>query len=140
MMELTTPAMLFPAISLLLLAYTNRFVVLANIIRQLSRSSEEPYVDLSRRQIANLRKRMTVIRQMQAAGVSAFILCTLCMFALFVHLQLLGHVLFGASLVLLVVSLLLSLFEVQISTQAINIELERMDRGDPEVRPDLKEH
>jgi hypothetical protein len=49
-------------------------------------------------------------------------------------------VLFGASLVLLVVSLLLSLFEVQISTQAINIELERMDRGDPEVRPDLKEH
>lgn len=125
-MSLTTPSLLFPAISLLLLAYTNRFVVLTNVIRQLSGIEDAGRKDVVRRQIANLRKRLQIIRAMQSYGVMAFVLCTMAMFALFLNWQTAGQYLFGLSLVLLVVSLLFSLYEVQISTTAINIEIERL--------------
>ncbi len=127
-MDLTTPGLLFPAISLLLLAYTNRFVVLANVIRQLSALKDEDTRDLARRQIENLRRRLMIIRLMQLFGVLSFVLCTLSMFALFIEWGQLGEILFGSSLLLLVLSLLFSLYEVQISTQAIHIELERLNR------------
>jgi hypothetical protein len=127
-MDLTTPGLLFPAISLLLLAYTNRFVVLANVIRQLSALKDEDTRDLARRQIENLRRRLMIIRLMQLFGVLSFVLCTVSMFALFIEWGQLGEILFGSSLLLLVLSLLFSLYEVQISTQAIHIELERLNR------------
>lgn len=126
-MTITTPSLLFPAISLLLLAYTNRFVVLANVIRQLS-SGENRCEDTVRRQIDSLRKRLQVIRQMQIFGVLSFVMCTLAMFALFLNWSLIGQALFGLSLILLVVSLLFSLYEVQVSTNAINIEIEKLNR------------
>ena len=129
-MSITTPSLLFPAISLLLLAYTNRFVVLTNVIRQLSGVEDEGRKDMVRRQINNLRKRLQIIRAMQMFGVLAFVLCTLAMFALFLHWMVAGKILFGLSLILLVVSLLFSLYEVQISTTAINIEIEKLTRSD----------
>jgi hypothetical protein len=128
-MQLTTPALLFPAISLLLLAYTNRFLVLAQLIRQLHGSDREHVRDLVQRQIYNLRKRIVLIRWMQALGVSSFIVCTLSMFALFIAYQPLAELLFGLSLLLLVASLLVSLYEIAISTQAIEVELEDLDLG-----------
>lgn len=124
--NIATPSLLFPAISLLLLAYTNRFVVLANVIRQLSSVEGAASKDIIRRQIVSLRKRLQIIRAMQTWGVLSFVLCTLSMFALFVNRAWLGQVLFGLSLVFLVVSLLFSLYEVQISTKAINIEIEKL--------------
>ena len=124
MMELTTPALLFPAISLLLLAYTNRFLVLAQLIRQLHSSERDYFQAMVQRQIENLRKRIALIRLMQALGVSSFLLCTLSMFALFVEGQTLAEVLFGLSLLLLVASLVTSLYEIAISTRAIEAELE----------------
>lgn len=127
MMQLTTPALLFPAISLLLLAYTNRFLVLAQLIRQLHGSDREHVRELVQRQIYNLRKRIVLIRSMQALGVSSFIFCTLSMFALFVGHQALAEWLFGLSLLLLVASLLVSLYEITISTKAIELELEDLD-------------
>ena len=127
-MDLTTPGLLFPAISLLLLAYTNRFVVLANVIRQLSALKDEDTRDLARRQIENLRRRLMIIRLMQLFGVLSFVLCTVSMFALFIEWGQLGDILFGSSLLLLVLPLLFSLYEVQISTQANHIELERLNR------------
>ena len=126
-MTITTPSLLFPAISLLLLAYTNRFVVLANIIRQLSSLENASSQVLVRRQIENLRLRIIVIRRMQAFGVLAFVFCTLSMFALLLHWYVLGQLLFANSLLLLVISLLFSFYEVNISTEAINIELEKFD-------------
>ncbi|MBD2255992.1 DUF2721 domain-containing protein [Pseudanabaena sp. FACHB-2040] len=128
-MQLTTPALLFPAISLLLLAYTNRFLVLAQLIRQLHGSDREHVRDLVQRQIYNLRQRIVLIRRMQALGVSSFIVCTLSMFALFVNYQMLAEYLFGLSLLLLVASLLVSLYEIAISTRAIEVELEDLDLG-----------
>lgn len=125
--SVTTPALLFPAISLLLLAYTNRFVVLTNVIRQLSRVDTSEDRDIVRRQIDALRSRLNVIRMMQSLGVMSFVACTLAMFAVFLGWSVVGYWFFGSSLLLLVASLLSSLYEVHISTQAISIELERLD-------------
>jgi len=127
MMTMTTPALLFPAISLLLLAYTNRFLVLAQLIRQLNNREGEQVRDLAKRQIFNLRQRIVLIRSMQRWGVISFLLCTLSMFALFLSWEMAGQILFGASLVSLLLSLVMSLFEIQISCNAINIELESLE-------------
>ncbi len=126
-MTITTPSLLFPAISLLMLAYTNRFVTLANVIRQLSNLENAPSRDIVIRQIENLRVRMAVIRLMQAFGVLSFVFCTLSMFSLLLDFLVAGMYLFAVSLILLVVSLLCSFYEVNISTTAINIELEKFD-------------
>jgi hypothetical protein len=127
-MTITTPSLLFPAISLLLLAYTNRFVVLTNVIRQLSNTDGAQTKEIVRRQIINLRKRLSIIRAMQAFGVLSFVFCTLSMFALLLQWLKIGQGLFAASLILLVISLLYSFYEVHISTNAINIELEKFDQ------------
>jgi hypothetical protein len=126
-MTITTPSLLFPAISLLLLAYTNRFVVLTNVIRQLSSVEDATSKTLVRRQIDNLRRRILVIRRMQAFGVLSFVLCTLSMFSLLLNWIVAGQLLFANSLILLVISLMFSFYEVNISTEAINIELEKFD-------------
>ncbi len=126
-MTITTPSLLFPAISLLMLAYTNRFVVLTNVIRQLSNLDKAPATTLVVRQMENLRVRVQVIRQMQAFGVLSFVFCTMSMFALLLEWLLVGQFLFAISLVLLVASLLFSFYEVHISTKAIDIELEKFD-------------
>jgi hypothetical protein len=138
-MTITTPSLLFPAISLLLLAYTNRFVVLTNVIRQLSSVEDATSKTLVRRQIDNLRLRIQVIRRMQAFGVLSFVLCTLSMFSLLLNWTLAGQLLFANSLILLVISLMFSFYEVNISTEAINIELEKFDErvnAEANKRPD----
>ncbi len=127
MMTITTPALLFPAISLLLLAYTNRFLVLAQLIRQLNHREGDQVRDLAKRQIVNLRQRIVLIRSMQRWGVISFMLCTLSMFGLFLNWELVGQLCFGASLASLLLSLLISLYEIQISCHAINIELESLE-------------
>ena len=126
-MTLTTPALLFPAISLLLLAYTNRFVVLAQLIRQLKQMDTEEDHALIARQISMLRKRIVLTKRMQTFGVLSFFLCTMSMFALFLGVELAGAIVFGISLILLSISLLYSLYEIVISTNAINVELESFE-------------
>ncbi|MDP4536287.1 DUF2721 domain-containing protein [Alkalimonas collagenimarina] len=126
-MSLTTPALLFPAISLLLLAYTNRFLVLAQLIRELNEREGKQVRALVIRQIANLKKRIGLIRSMQAYGVLSFLLCTLSMFCLFMQWEFAGQLSFAASLISLLLSLALSLYEIQISCDAIYIELESME-------------
>lgn len=125
----TTPGLLFPAISLLLLAYTNRFVTLTGVIRQLGERSKQESNDLVLLQVENLRLRLKVIQWMQALGVLSFLFCTLSMFALFLSAVFTGQVLFGASLLLLSLSLLCSLYEVRISTRAIKLEIARLGHG-----------
>ncbi|MFC3282459.1 DUF2721 domain-containing protein [Litchfieldella rifensis] len=131
-MTLTTPALLFPAISLLLLAYTNRFLTLAQLIRKLADQERSNHHDVTTRQILLLRKRITLTKRMQVAGVLSFLLCTLSMFALFLSLELFGMILFGTSLISLSISLVFSLWEVMISTNALNVQLqdiEALQRG-----------
>ena len=128
MLELTTPALLFPAISLLLLAYTNRFLTIAQLIRQLNeKSRNEDRMGLSL-QIVNLQKRMKLIILMQFLGVLSIILCTLSMIFIYIHWPVFGEVIFGLSLLAMVLSLLISLWEITISGKALNIELEDMNK------------
>ena len=127
-MDLTTPALLFPAISLLLLAYTNRFLVLGQLIRQLHSQPQEQFEEIIIRQIDNLRQRILLTKAMQGLGVLSFILCSLAMLFLFIELVVLAELSFGLSLFLLVLSLLVSLFEIMISTKAIEIELEDLEK------------
>lgn len=128
-MNLTTPALLFPAISLLLVAFTNRFLVTAQLIRQLHVKYESEAKEVVLRQISNLRTRIVLMRRMQAMGVSAFILCALSMFLIFIDFQMIAQVVFGSSIFLLVMALLVSLYEISISTKAIEIEIEDMEQA-----------
>lgn len=122
-MTLTTPALLFPAISLLLLAYTNRFLVLAQLVRDLHSKYQQTPDEVLSGQIANLRKRIFLIRNMQVLGVSAFFLCVLSMFLIFARELVWGEFVFGGSLLLLMASLGISIYEIQISVNALSLQL-----------------
>ena len=128
-MEITlaTPALLFPAITLLMLAYTNRFLGLASLIRNLNQRWTQSRDAVLVGQIRNLRRRLGLIRRMQALGVLSLLMCVVCMFVLFTGQQLAGKVLFGVSLLLLLASLSQSLLEIYISTEALKIELARVE-------------
>lgn len=128
-LTLTTPALLFPAISLLLLAYTNRFLTLANLIRELHKSYKINPEDVLLAQISNLRYRVILIRNMQAYGIASFFLCVLCMFVLFFGQIIAGKYIFGFSLVLLMVSLGISFREIQVSIDALNYRLRDLETG-----------
>jgi hypothetical protein len=126
-MDLTTPAVLFPAISLLLLAYTNRFLGLASLIRNLhDRHLAQPDPRIPA-QIGNLRYRVLLIRNMQAVGVLSLLVCVICMALLFAGHVFLAKVAFGSSLELMAVSLAISLVEIQISVNALNLQLQDLE-------------
>jgi len=121
--DFTTPALLFPAISLLLLAYTNRFMG----ISQLNNLNDENYTQINR-QFANLRLRIKLIIWTQSTGVVSLILCTLSMMSHFFEASSFGYISFGLSLILMNISLILSLSEITISANALNVELEGMEK------------
>jgi len=125
--NLTTPALLFPAISLLLLAYTNRFLTLANLIRELHARYKKERDELIPGQIANLRYRVYLIKYMQASGVFSLLLCVVCMFVLFAGWILAGQIIFGFSLVFMMISLGISLREIWISVDALNLRLQDLE-------------
>lgn len=127
--DISTPALLFPAITLLLLAFTNRFVALATLARGLrQRYKESPESDLAiLGQIKNLKSRLLLIRNMQALGIASFFSCVLCMVLMYLGRQVIADYVFGLSLFLLLGSLLLSFIETQISTKAIKIELSDLE-------------
>lgn len=126
--DISTPALLFPAISLLMLAYTNRFLGLASVIRQLHKTHSESPKPVYLREIASLRKRIRLIRDMQSWGVLGLILCTSCMFLLFRGFHRLGEAAFAASMVCMLVSLLLSFVEIRISVRALDFHLLDLER------------
>lgn len=129
-MSFTSAAVLFPAISLLLLAYTNRFLALATLIRSLHERHRAQPDPLLRAQIANLRYRVTLIRNMQAFGVLSLLLCVITMLVLFIDQQLLAKVTFGISLVLMMISLALSIREIQVSVDALNLQLRDLEQAE----------
>jgi Protein of unknown function (DUF2721) len=126
--SITTPALLFPAISLLMLAYTNRFLALASLIRNLhAKYKDHTNKEGVLKQIRNLRLRLRLIRLMQFFGILSLILCVLSMFFVFEQLSGWANFLFVSSLVAMLISLFLSLSEIQISTKALEIELSDME-------------
>ena len=120
--SLTTPGLLFPAISLLLLAYTNRFFSLAALIRNLSASGKP----VDNEQIKNLRQRISIIRRMQEAGVVGFAICVISMIFIYLGFFHTGSIVFGLSLLFLLYSLILSVIEIRISVDALNIHIKEL--------------
>ena len=122
-LNLTTPALLFPTISLLMLAYTNRFLTLATIIRNLYDRYNNDHDENLLGQIANLRFRVYLIRNMQIAGVLSLLMCVVSMFALFAGWLTAGQWSFALALILMIVSMLISLRELFISVGALDLLL-----------------
>ncbi len=125
--NITTPAVLFPAISLLLLAYTNRFLAIANLIRSLKEKFLEKADDSLLLQIRNLRRRVYIIRNMQWFGAFSLFLCVISMFFVFEHRIETAKNIFSLGVVSLSISLALSLREIHLSVVALNIDLKSIE-------------
>jgi hypothetical protein len=139
-LSINTPALLFPAISLVMLAYTNRFLALSSRVRNL----HDKYVSHDQKQIIwgqikNLRYRLKLVKHMQTLGVMSFLMCICCMFLIYLNFDVLAQIVFGISLLLFAGSLFLSLLEIRLSTRAIELELSDMEgMEDPSVLEYLK--
>ncbi|HKK80828.1 MAG TPA: DUF2721 domain-containing protein [Prolixibacteraceae bacterium] len=126
-LTLTTPALLFSAVSLILLAYTNRFLGYAQVVRNLYERFKENPDSILLAQIKNLRKRMYLTRAMQLLGVLSLFLCVVSMFLIYVDLRMSGAWAFGIGLLSLIVSLTISAREIQISVRALDLHLTDME-------------
>lgn len=127
MLDLTTPSVLFSAISLILLAYTNRFLSYASVIRTLKEKHQQTHDPRDIAQIANLRKRLYLTRSMQILGILSLLLCVIAMFFMYVDWQLIAAWIFGAALLLLAASLCVCIWEINISVKALEIHLDDID-------------
>ena len=125
--DLTTPALLFSAISLIMLAYTNRFLSYATLVRTLKEQYMENPSSVKAAQIANLRKRLYLTRAMQVTGIGSLLLCVISMFTFYIRLYNVSVYIFGLALVLLIISLTISVYEIYISVKALEIHLNDMD-------------
>ncbi|HTH56996.1 MAG TPA: DUF2721 domain-containing protein [Cyclobacteriaceae bacterium] len=127
--SINTPALLFPAITLLMLAYTNRFLGLSSLIRNLHTKLQQESAKRKNlhEQIKNLKRRLVLIKQMQAAGIVSFFLCVLSMLLVYFGDEGWAFAMFGLSLGFLLLSLALSLNEILISTRALEFELRDME-------------
>jgi len=127
---LTTPALLFSAISLILLAYTNRFLAYAALIRSLHEKFKVDPSELLKSQIANIRKRLYLTKNMQIMGVASLFLCVATMFLIFVGQLTVAVWVFGIALIMMILSLGISIYEIQISVKALNLHLSDMEHDD----------
>ena len=124
MLDLTTPSLLFSAISVILLAYTNRFLSYASVVRALKEKHQQTHDPKDIAQIANLRKRLYLTRSMQILGILSLLLCVIAMFFIYVSWQIFAAWIFGIALLLLAASLCVCIWEINISVKALEIHLE----------------
>ena len=127
-LTLSTPALLFSAISLLLLAYTNRFMGYANLVRTLFEQHKRDPASVLEAQIANLRRRIYLTRNMQVLGVASLFLCVASMLLVYVGQAAVAGYAFGVALFLLAASLAVSLWEIVISLRSLDLHLNEMQR------------
>ena len=126
--SLNTPALLFPAITLLMLAYTNRFLAIANRIRNLHQSYAKMEVKHTAiKQIKSLRARLNLIKYMQGFGALSFFCCVLCMYFIYRNWMYAANIIFAAGMMTLLISIVLSFLEIQQSTKALELELSDME-------------
>ena len=130
-LSLSIPALLFPAISLSMLAYNARYLAIAALIRQLHKQYQEEASAILGKQVTQLRRRMEIIKQMQAFAIISFLMSAVCMLLIYLQWSFWANLGFGISLFALIISLLLSLIEVQLSTKALGIQLSNMETEDP---------
>ncbi|MBN2264156.1 MAG: DUF2721 domain-containing protein [Prolixibacteraceae bacterium] len=127
-LTLTTPALLFSAVSLILLAYTNRFLGYAQLVRNLYEKFTQNPDAVLLAQIKNLRKRLYLTKFMQILGVLSLFFCVGSMFLIYIDLMISASWVFGIGLLLLIVSLGISVWEIQISVKALDLHLKNMEK------------
>ncbi|WP_298474879.1 DUF2721 domain-containing protein [uncultured Maribacter sp.] len=127
-LSLSIPALLFPAISLTMLAYNARYLAIAALIRQLHQKFKETESSALELQVKQLRKRLSIIKSMQAIAIISFLLAVITMFLIYIESTMVANIVFGISLLALMISLTLSLIEVQLSTKALSIQLEDISK------------
>ncbi|MEC3907263.1 DUF2721 domain-containing protein [Tamlana sp. 2201CG12-4] len=128
-LTLTTPALLFSAISLIMLAYTNRFLAYAAVIRNLHDKYLQKKDERLIKQIKNIKQRLYLTRSMQIVGISSLLLCVLTMFLIYIEQHVIAIWVFGIALVLLIVSLALLIKEIQISVKALEHHISDIENG-----------
>lgn len=124
---LATPALLFSAISLIMLAYTNRFIAYTQVIRSLKDRYDQKPTENIAAQIETLHKRLLLMRRMQRLGIGSLFLCVFSMFVIYIGLLHVAAYIFAIALILLVLSLAFSVWEIQISSQSIELLLHDME-------------
>ena len=129
-LEMSIPALLFPAISLTMLAYNARYLAIAALIRQLHKEFLSTSSESTKTQINQLRKRLYFIRNMQATAITSFLGAVITMGLLYIEKNNAANIVFGLSLVCLVISLSISLIEVQLSTTSLNTQLDSIEEKD----------
>ncbi len=122
MYTLQTPTYVFSAISLLMIAYTSRYVAISQVIRHLSESApgSDSRVEC---QIRSLMKRVKYIRNMQITALIGFCANIMTMILIVLGIDFLIAPLFIAGLVLILVSLGICIMEIALSAQALSISL-----------------
>ena len=125
-LTLTTPSLLFSAVSLILLAYTNRFISYASLVRTLKEKHQQTHDPKDIAQIANLRKRLYLTRSMQILGLLSLLFCVVSMFFIYISWQIRAAWIFGIGLLLLAASLCVCIWEINISVNALEIHLQDM--------------
>ena len=131
-LTLTTPSLLFSAVSLIMLAYTNRFLSYAQIVITLKTEYDLHPSKITAAQIENLRSRLYLIRMMQILGIVSLLLSVVCMFLIYVGLQTFAVIVFAISLLSLIASLGISIGEIIISVRALELHLSAMEHRKPE--------
>ncbi|MEN9897103.1 MAG: hypothetical protein RLZZ66_752 [Pseudomonadota bacterium] len=124
---ITTPALLFPAITILFLAYSNRFLTIASRIREKHDVFSKTQSPIAQKQILSFRKRIRLILAMELLAVLGIIHCTVAMGFVFFSMQYLGNIAFALSIIFIIFSLIASIGELLLSTKALNIEIEDME-------------
>ena len=127
-LSLSIPALLFPAISLTMLAYNARYLAIAALIRQLHQKYQETGSKSIGLQVKQLRTRLSIIKNMQATAIFSFLLAVVTMSLIYVELSFWANLVFGLSLLALMISLILSFIEVQLSTKALSIQLKDIEK------------
>jgi hypothetical protein len=138
---INTPALLFPAISLIMLAYTNRFLALASLVRSLhDKYKTEVNNSTIHGQIKSLRFRLRLIKNMQAFGVLSFLLCIVCMYLIYIENTVWANITFAMALLAFAASLIISLWEIWKSNKALELALSDMEGlEDPSIVDYIKQ-
>ncbi len=127
-LSLSIPALLFPAISLTMLAYNARYLAIAALIRQLHQKYQETGATHVKIQVNQLRTRLSIIKNMQATAIFSFLLAVITMTLIYLELRFWANLVFGLSLFALMVSLVLSFIEVQLSTKSLSVQLKDIEK------------
>lgn len=129
-LTLTTPALLFSAISLIMLAYTNRFLAYAAVIRNLHDKYKKEKDSILIAQIKNIKQRLYLTRSMQIFGITSLLFCVLTMFLIYIEQQTIAVWTFGLALILLIISLAFLIWEIQISVKALEHHISDIENNE----------